>query len=139
MIEKFTWRTIITHSEVRWGVRSDVGKTFRTVLSSAANLRSTLPNNLRKVAPIVEVGHIRLGLPVETVEVRNFAVVEEFCDDRCDIIRSKTSSDVLTVATTICSCVVGINTSRGDLGSSRRKGVVPDEVACRMIGTVDVV
>jgi len=140
---KFTkvvsWRSIIAHCKVWWSVRSDIGKTFGTVLSSASDPGSTLPNNLRKVTPIVEIGHIRVGLAVEVGVVANLTVVEEFCDDRCYVIRSQTSSDILSVATTVGGCVVGIDTSRCDLGGSRSKSIVPDEIAGGMIGTVDVV
>lgn len=138
-MERLAWRTIIAHCKVWWSVGSNIGKTFGTVLSSAADLGSTFPNNLRKVTPIVEIGHIRLGLSVEPVEVRDFAVVKKFCDDGCYVVCSKTSSDVLTVTSTICRCVVSIDTSRCDLGGSRSKSVVPDKIAGRMIGTVDIV
>jgi hypothetical protein len=94
---------------------------------------------LREVTPTAKVGHIRLGLAVETIEGRDLAVVEEFCDDGCYVVRGKTSGDVLTVATTVGCGVVSINTSRGDLGGSRCKTIIPDEVASGMIGTVDIV
>jgi hypothetical protein len=77
----------------------------------------------------MEVSYIRLGLSVETVKVRNFAVIEKFCNNGYNVICSKTGSDVLTVATTIGSYVIGISASRGDLSGSRYKSIILDKIA----------
>jgi len=120
-VEEFselTWWPVIAHGKVWWSVRSNIGKTFGAVLGSAADLRGTLPDDLRKVTPTAKVGHVRLSLPIEILEVPDLAVVEEFGDDSCYVIRSKSGSNVLTITTTIGCGVVSIYTCRGDLGGS---------------------
>lgn len=136
---KLTRWAVVANGKVWWSVRPDIGKTFGAVLSGATDLRGALPNDLRKVTPVAKVGHVRISLPVEILEVPDLAVVEEFGDDSCYVVRSKSSSDVLTVATTVGCGVVSIHTCRGDLCRSGCESIVPHEVAGGMIGTVDVV
>lgn len=118
---------------------TDVGKTTRAVLSGTADLGSTLPDELREVAPLLEVGHVGVGLAVKVVVVVNLAVVEELSDDSRDVVSFNTSGDVLAVTTTIDVHAVGVDASGGDLLGGGSKLRIPLEVACRVVGTVDVV
>lgn len=137
--EGLTRGTVVADSEVRSDILTDVCKTARAVLSSAANLGSTLPDELREVAPLLEVGHVGVGLAVKVVVVANLTVVEELSDDSRNVVSLDTSGDVLTITTTVDIHAVGVDASGGDLLGGGSKLRVPFEVACRVVGTVDVV
>ena len=95
-----TWWSVVADGEVRSNVRADVGETAWAVLSSATDSGGALPDDLGEVTPVLEVGHVWVGLAVETVEPVDFTVVEEVRDDGRDVVSLDTSSDVLTVSTT---------------------------------------
>jgi hypothetical protein len=124
---------------VRRDVLTDVGKTARAVLSGTADLGGTLPDKLREVTPLFEVGHVRVGLAVEVGVVADFAVVEELGDDSRDVVGLDTGGNVLTVVTAVDIHAVGIDASGSNLGGSRSERRVPLEGRSRVVGTVDVV
>lgn len=136
---KLTRGTVVADGKVRRDVLANVGKAARAVLSGTADLGSTLPDELRKVTPLLEVGHVGVGLAVKIVEVTNLAVVEKLGDDSGNVVSLNTSGNVLTVTTTVHIHAVGIDTSGGNLLGSGRKLRVPLEGTCRVVGTVDVV
>jgi len=118
---------------------TDVGKTARAVLSGTADLGGTLPDELREVTPLFEVGHVGVGLAVEVGVVADFAVVEQLSDDSRNVVGLDTSGNVLTVVTTIDIHAVGVDASGSNLGGSGGKRRVPLEGRSRVVGTVDVV
>jgi hypothetical protein len=124
---------------VRRDVLTNIGKTARAVLSGTADLGGTLPDELREVTPLFEVGHVRVGLAVEVGVVANFAVVEELSDDSRNVVGLDTGGNVLTVVTAIDVHAVGIDASGSNLGGSRSESRVPLKGRGRVIGTVDVV
>lgn len=131
--------TVVADSEVGRDVLTNVGKTARAVLSGTADLGSTLPDKLREVTPLFEVGHVRVGLAVKVGVVTNFAVVEELSNDSRDVVSLDTSGNVLTVVATVNIHAVGIDTSGSNLGGSRGQLRVPLKGRGRVVGTVDVV
>jgi hypothetical protein len=136
---RLTRGTVVADSEVRRDVLANVGKTAGAVLSGTADLGSTLPDKLREVTPLLEVGHIRVGLAVEVGVVANLAVVEELSNDSGDVVSLDTSGNVLTVVTAIDVHAVGIDTSGSNLGGSRGQLRVPLKSRGRVVGTVDIV
>jgi hypothetical protein len=136
---RLTRGTVVADSEVRRDVLTNVGKTAGAVLSGTADLGSTLPDKLREVTPLLEVGHIRVGLAVEVGVVANLAVVEELSNDSGDVVSLDTSGNVLTVVTAIDVHAVGIDTSGSNLGGSRGQLRVPLKSRGRVVGTVDIV
>ena len=118
---------------------TNVGKTTRAVLSGTADLGGTLPHELREVTPLLEVGHVRVGLAVEVGVVANFAVVEQLSNDSRNVVGLDTSGDVLTVVTTVNIHAVGVDAGGGNLGGSRGELRVPLKGRSRVVGTVDVV
>ncbi len=79
-----------------------VGKALAgAVLGGAADMRGVRPDDLREVAPVLEVGHAGRTLAVETVVPADFAVVEQVGDDGSDIVSLYTCGDILAIATTI--------------------------------------
>lgn len=137
--EELTRGTVVADGEIRSDVLANVGKSARAVLSGTADLGSTLPDKLREVTPLLEVGHVGVGLAVKVVVVANLAVVEELSDDSGNVVSLNTSGNVLTVATTVHIHAVGIDTSGGDLLGSGRKLRIPHEITCRVVGAVDIV
>jgi hypothetical protein len=137
--ERRLTRGTVVDSEVRRDVLANVGKTAGAVLSGTADLGSTLPDKLREVTPLLEVGHIRVGLAVEVGVVANLAVVEELSNDSGDVVSLDTSGNVLTVVTAIDVHAVGIDTSGSNLGGSRGQLRVPLKSRGRVVGTVDIV
>jgi hypothetical protein len=136
---RLTRGTVVADSEVRRDVLTNVGKTAGAVLSGTADLGSTLPDKLREVTPLLEVGHIRVGLAVEVGVVANLAVVEELSNDSGDVVSLDTSGNVLTVVAAIDVHAVGIDTSGSNLGGSRGQLRVPLKSRGRVVGTVDIV
>jgi hypothetical protein len=136
---RLTRGTVVADSEVRRDVLTNVGKTAGAVLSGTADLGSTLPDKLREVTPLLEVGHIRVGLAVEVGVVANLAVVEELSNDSGDVVSLDTSGNVLTVVTAIDVHAVGIDASGSNLGGSRGQLRVPLKSRGRVVGTVDIV
>lgn len=134
-----TWWSVVADGEVRSNVRTDVGETAWAVLSGATDSGGVLPDDLREVAPVLEVGHVWVRLTVKAVEPVDLTVVEEVGDDSGDIGSFDTSGNVLTVATTVGVDIVGVNTGSSDGGSSAGKTGVPGEVRGRVVGTVVVV
>ena len=79
---KLTRRSVVANGKVRGDVASSVGETRAAAVdSSTADLGGTLPDDLRKVTPILKVGHVRVGLAVESAVVVDLAVVEQVGDD----------------------------------------------------------
>jgi len=79
-------------------VATGVGQALRRAVDGgAADLGGVLPHDLAEVAPLVEVGHVRVFLAVELIVEGDLAVVEQLGDDRRDIVSLNTSSDVLAV------------------------------------------
>ncbi len=94
-----TWRTIIANGKVPGSIAADLGETARTMLGVATDLRGGLPDHLREVAPVVEVGHIWRILAEQTVVQLQLVVVEPLCDDATYMLGICTSTDVLAVPT----------------------------------------
>ena len=80
------------------------------------------------MTPVLEVGHVWVGLAVKTVEEVDFTVVEEVGNDCGDVGGLDTGGNVLTVSTTVGVDIVGVDTGGGDGGSSAGKTGVPGEV-----------
>ena len=97
---------------------TDVGKTARAVLSGTADLGGALPDKLREVTPLLEVGHVRIGLAVEIGVVADLAVVEQLGDDSRNVVGLDTSGNVLSVVTAIDVHAVGVDASGSNLGGS---------------------
>lgn len=102
-----TRRLVVADGEVRRHIAANVGETGRAaVIRGTSNLAGRLPDNLRKVSPVLEVGHIRAGLSVQIAVVVDFAVVEEVRDDGANLPALNTSSNVLAIASTIGSATI---------------------------------
>lgn len=138
-MEERTRAAVVANGEVRRNVLTNVGKAARAVLSSAANLGGSLPDELREVAPLLEVGHVGVGLAVEVVEVTDLTVVEELSDDGRDVVGLDTSGNVLTVATAVDIHAVGVDAGGSDLGGGVGEVSVPGKGGSRVVGTVNIV
>lgn len=68
---------------------------------SATNVSSGGPDNLGEVTPVVEVGHVGVGLAVQVGVVAHLVVVHEVGDHNANFGRLNTISNVLTVATAV--------------------------------------
>ena len=100
---RVTWRLVVANSEVRLYVRADASKTLRrAVLRDTTNVSCALPDNLGEMAPMLEVGHIRLSLAVETGVPADLAVVEQIGDDSRNVVGLNTGSNILTVTASVC-------------------------------------
>lgn len=96
-----TWRLVVADGHIWWNIRCDIGKTLWTIVGSTADLGGSLPDDLREVAPVVEVGHVWLTLAkIVTVPVL-FAVVEQLGDNDRDVVGCDTCCDVLTITTNL--------------------------------------
>jgi len=97
-----TWVLVVADGEVRRDEAANVGKTLGgAVGGGAANMGGTLPDDLGEVAPLLEVGHVGVGMSVQILVPANLAVVEQIGDDGGDVARWNTRSDVLAVPATI--------------------------------------
>lgn len=96
-----TWGLVVADGEVRGDGGADVGKPLsRAVVGGAAQLGGALPDNLGEVAPLFEVGHVRVVLVIETLEKVDFAVVEKVGNDGRNVAGFNTGGNVLAVTTT---------------------------------------
>lgn len=135
-----TWVAIVADGEVRCDIAANVCKTGRAaVLSDASNLGRANPDDLREVAPVLKVGHVRLSLTVETVVPVDLAVVEEVGNDGRDVAGLDTCGDVLAIATGALGHVVSVDAAGSDLSSSLLEVAVPNESRGGMVGAVDIV
>lgn len=98
-MSRLTCRAVVANSERNGAIRIDVLQSVAD-LGVAANLLGALPHDLREVAPLLKVGHVRVRLAVQVVEVVELIVVHQVGDHHADILRGNTVTDVLTVATT---------------------------------------
>lgn len=65
--------------------------------SGTANVGGRLPDDLTEVAPLVEVGHARVGFTVRGGEELDLIVVHQVGDHNTDVAGLNTVTDVLTV------------------------------------------
>ena len=108
-------------------------------MSSAADLGGSLPDDLREVTPVLEVAHVGVGLAIETVEVVDFAVVEQVRDNGRDVAGLDTGSNVLTVATAVDVHAVSVDTSLSNSSGGAGKVIVPSQGRSRVVGAVNIV
>jgi hypothetical protein len=93
---------VVAHRKVRSNVFADIAQALaRTILNRATHRSSSLPDDLAKVTPMFEVGHVRTMLAILIGEPCDFTVVERVCNDGRNVIGPSTSSNVLTVSTAI--------------------------------------
>lgn len=95
------WALVVTDGEVWLNVAADVGETAWAMLSVAGDFGGSLPNDLGEVAPLLEEGHIRVGLAVLAGKVWLLSIVKEVGDDSGDIGCLHSGSDILAIATTL--------------------------------------
>lgn len=134
---KVARRTIVANGEVWADASASVGKSVRAVLSGASDAGGGLPDDLRKVAPEMEVAHVRLTT-VSGIEV-DLIVVHQVADHARDIRGRRSSADVLAVTTPTGRGIMRIHTAGGDLSSDTSKFIIPSKVRYRVVGTVNVV
>lgn len=79
------------------------------MLSIAAHTRGRFPDDLRKVAPFLEIGHVGLGL-VARIEL-HLIVVHLIRDHLVNLVIRRTSTDVLTISATAGFDVVCVLTA----------------------------
>lgn len=113
-------------------------KALWTVLCVACNLGRCLPHDLTEVAPGAEVRVRGLSLSVKTVEVWGFAVVEHVGDDVGDVGGLDACSNVLAIAATVDSHVVGEVAALGNDLSGSCEASSPCHVRSRVVGAVEV-
>lgn len=61
------------------------------------------PHRLGEEAPVVEVGHVGIGLSVEAVEGGYLGIVEGVRNDLTDLVRGRASNNALAIASTLSS------------------------------------
>jgi hypothetical protein len=71
------------------------------VVGSAADGSGGSPDDLGKVTPLLEIGHVGVGLAVLLGEVTDLTVVEHVGDHSGDVLGFDASSNVLTVSTAV--------------------------------------
>lgn len=107
---KVTRRVVVADGEGRWLTRVHVAEGIAND-SSAADRDRALPHDLREMAPLLEISHVRVGLAVQTIIVAELIVVHQIGDHDSDLVSRNTVSDVLTIATTADVSVMLVDTS----------------------------
>jgi len=131
------WWPIVADGEVRLDAIGSTG-----ILERGTRRRGTshsgcgLPDDLAEVAPLLEVGHVRVGLTIP-LEQRHLVVIEDVGDHRSDVAGWSTSADVLTITSTVDGNVVlidaGVRKHLGTGSESVGPGQGIGRVVCAMV------
>lgn len=135
---KVTGSLVVANGEIGSDGARGARETIAAVHGSASDLGGALPDDLAKVTPSGEVGHVGFAAVVVAVQV-DLTVVKGVGDGSGDVVGRDTSSNVLTVATVVHVSVMGVDAGLGNLLRSAGKSLVPFKGRCRVVGAMGVV
>lgn len=93
-------REIITDGKVGSNALAGISQRL-ALICGTSHLLGVAPHNLRKVAPGMEIAHVRVVLTIESFVSWSFIVVHAVGDHGRNFIGSRTGADVLAVALTV--------------------------------------
>lgn len=101
---ELTWIFVVADCEERGNITCHVCQTGRrAILCITGNGGGVLPHKLGEMAPMLKVGHIRIGLTVETGKPIDLTVVKQIADDGSNVVFCDTCSNVLPITTAASS------------------------------------
>lgn len=93
---KVSWWKIVADGEVWSNVSTSVLKAV-AFDSCTPNFLGVPPDDLREMAPCVEVAHVWVVLTIQSFVCRSFIVVHAVGDHSWDIFRRRSSTNVLSI------------------------------------------
>jgi hypothetical protein len=87
-------------------------------------MSGALPHNLREVAPVVEVRHIRVSLTVQAFEIGKLVVVHQVGDHGPDVVGVNTVTNVLAISASVDVTATNKSDSTSEMGAREGVGYV---------------